>query len=339
MGAPQTNFTTAVGRLVQGDPTFLNDKDMSGRKRMSKQDPTKEAPQCFFAVAIPKEIDPATGYPKHWAATTWGAVMWNEGHKGNAQAGQIKHFAWKLTDGDSTEFNQGTPPRRWCDMEGFPGHWVLKFSSGFVPKLYTLVGQPPRQPLLLQGEQCKMVSLGHYVEVNVNCQPNGDHSKPGIYLNGMMVCLVGYGVPITTGPNVEQANFGAAPLPAGASLTPPVGLSPPPAPGGSGTPAVPGAGAPPAPTGQTPVPPGTAGYSTSPPVPNPAFLAAGGHAAPPVPGAPVPPPAGPAPAAPAAPAAPMAGPRMTATATTTYAEYVKAGWSDQQLVDSGFMIR
>lgn len=338
------NLTTPPGRLVQGDVSLLNDKDMKGNKRMSKQDPTKEAPQCYFAVAISKVPG------QHWASSEWGAKIWQVGHAGNPQAGQIGHFAWKIIDGDSTDFNQGTPPKRWNEHEGFPGCWVLKVSSGFLPDLYTLLdpkkpGQP--SPLLKPGSNPNQpgmideIYLGAFVQVNLTCAPNGDISKPGVYLNGNMVCLAGHGGRISTRPDVSTAGFGGAPLPAGASTTPLAAPSPAYAPAAGGPPAGSAPAAPNAQTPQPPAPPGTAGYSTTPqppaaptaaPVPNPNFLNVPGQTPPPTaaPSAPLPPPA---------PAAPSPGLRMTTAATTTYEEYRKAGWSDDQLIGGGLAVR
>lgn len=340
-------FTTPVGRLVQGSVSELNEKDLKGNPRMSKSDPTKPAPQCYFALAIAKNPG------QHWASSEWGGKIWQVGHAGNPQAGQIGHFAWKIIDGDSTEFNQGTPPKRWNEHEGFPGHWILKISSGFLPDLYSLLdpkmpGQP--SPLLKPGSNPAQkgvigeINTGDYAQVNITCAPNGDLSKPGVYLNGNMVCLAGYGQRITSRPDVASAGFGGVPLPAGASAIPLAAPNPAAPPAAGGPSAAYGQGAPSAPMQTTPAPPGTAGYSTSPPppgapsapgappVPNPQFLTVPGHAAPPV-------------AAPAAPAAPqvapppVAGLRMTTAAQTTYEEYRKAGWSDDQLIAGGLAIR
>jgi len=55
------------------------------------------------------------------------------------------------------------------------------------------------------------------------------------------------------------------------------------------------------------------------------------------PAAPVAPPAAPV-APPAAPVAPPAGPQMTVLATASYADYIAAGWTDEQLRANGFMV-
>ena len=326
-----TDFTLPVGRLVQGDVDELNEKDATGKPRLVKNGPNagKPSPQCFFAVAIPKVPG------QHWAASDWGSKIWAAGHAGQAQAGQMPAFAWKIVDGDATTLNQAVPPRRWCDYEGFPGHWIVRFTSSYRPKLYTLMGVSTPQEIVAKpsGIEC-----GYYVEVNCTVAPNRDNTKPGVYINPNMVCLRAYGERIVSGPDVSQAGFGQAPLPAGAMATPPAGFNPAPTPGASGGPAASVPCAPSAPTPGTPAPPGTAGYSTTPPppaAPNPAFLQAPGFPAPGVPGS-VPPPPG---AAPSAPPPPVAGPQMTPLAGgVTYAAYVGAGWTDAQLREKGLML-
>lgn len=74
-------------------------------------------------------------------------------------------------------------------------------------------------------------------------------------------------------------------------------------------------------------PPGPAGASTPPPP---------GPGAAPAPGAGAPPPPGPG--AVSAPPAPATAKQMTVQATTTYEEYIKAGWTDAALVQHGLMV-
>jgi hypothetical protein len=122
-------------------------------------------------------------------------------------------FAWKITDGDSTVPNQNN--KRPCDKPGYPGHWVLNFSGGFAPSVYSKNGEA----VLTSPDQLKR---GYYVRVYGSVTANGDTQKPGVYLNPSMVELVGYGEEIVSGPD-GAAVFGGAPaaqLPAGASATP-----------------------------------------------------------------------------------------------------------------------
>jgi hypothetical protein len=157
---------------------------------------------------------------------------------------------------------------------------------------------------------------------------NGQQGNPGVYLNPSMICFRAYGAEINFGPNVQDAGFGAAPLPAGASLTPPPASTLPAAPAAA-------VGAPPAP----PAPPAAAAPPPVPVYPNPAFVQVpppnptyAGNAAPPSV------PAGiPAPPISAMNASPSK--RMTAAAGgSSYEAYIAAGWSDAQLIANGLMV-
>ncbi len=286
MSAQPVNFTTPVGRLVQGSLYKAQTTDAENRPLVIKNGPNAGQPRVdyYFALAIPK------GPEGHWANTEWGAKIWALGHSAFPKIAESPSFAWKITDGDSQVANlKGKKP---CDATGFKGHWVLHFSGGFAPKIYNKDGSA----LIVEPDAVK---IGYYAQVNCNVTSNNSQQKPGIYLNHTMVAMSGYGDEITFGPDVAAAGFGNAPLPAGAMATPPAGLTPP----ASGAPAVPGA-----PVSSTP--------GLPPIAPNPAILA-------------VPP---------AAPPAAPAGRQMTAKAAGhTYEAMKAANWTDDMLIQNGYM--
>lgn len=305
--AEQLIITTPAGRLVQGSLYDPQTKDMDGAPLVVKNGPDKGKPtqRFYFALAIPKEPGHA-----HWAHTIWGAKLWALGHTSFPVAAQRSDFAWKIEDGDSTIPNKKN--RKPCDSEGFKGCWVLRFSSGFAPKIYSLVGQPPGTdpaPLV----QKDAINLGDFAQVNFSAASNGQANNPGIYLNHSMVCLIGYGQRIVLGPDVGQAGFGVAALPAGATLMPPAGFVPPVV----AAPGVTTAAPPPVVTTAAPPPvvAATAGGAPPPPVvvaPHTAILTP----TPPVP----------------------AGPRMTAKAgTIPYEQFITQGWTDVMLKQHGYM--
>lgn len=306
----------APGRIVQGDLYKARDKDMQGNPLTTKTGPNtgKARVEYPFSVAIPK-----TPGATHWGLEPWGVKilafgrqMWPQG-----QAESTK-FSWKILDGDSTEFNEGTPPRRWCDHEGFPGHWVVKFKSGFAPKIYDVEGN-----VLAQADYVKP---GHFVEVLAMIDTNENASKPGLYMNHNMVAFRGFGPEIKFGPDPRSVGFGKSALPAGASATPVGGAAFPSQQG-----AAPAPGSPPPPPGASPPPPPAAG---SPPLPPTAAQPAPGFLQPPPAGAGAPPP----PPAVSAPP-PPAGPQMTAAAGgVTYAQFIAKGWNDAQLRAGGYLI-
>lgn len=292
----RTDLLTPVGRLVMGSLYKPQTTDLEGRPLTIKSGPQAGQPRVdyFFALAVPK------GAEQHWSQTEWGAKIWAAGHNGFPQGqANAPTFAWKVVDGDSQVPNrQGRKP---CDREGYPGHWVLSFSSGFAPKIYTADGsQPFAEP--------DAVKLGYYVQVFGSVDDNGSLQQPGVFLNHGMIAFAGYGQEIILGPDATAVGFGqGVALPPGASATPVGGMSQPPA--------VPGAPMPSPVAPPAPVPPAPAAPIQV--TPNPGFLNV-----PPVPAAPIAPPAR----------------QMTAKAAgSSYEQMIGAGWTDALLIQEGMM--
>lgn len=350
--ATRKEFTTPVGRIVAGDLYTVNTKDSMGQPLVVKNGPNRGQPrsEVYFALAIAK------GGEQHWAQTAWGQIIYQTGAAA-FPGGQYQNpaFSWKITDGDSqVPNNKGFKP---CDREGYRGHWVLNFSSGFKPKIVTADGS---QEIAAEGA----VKPGFFVQVHAYVDGNNNAQNAGVYLNHMAVALAGYGPEIQTrGVDTTAVGFGqGVQLPPGAS-TVPIGALPG-APGsalpGSMPYAAPGmqpgmmpgmtpgalpAGLPPAMPVQTAgaltVVPGAfpgqpmATYPGQPPA---------GYAAPQLPVQPVMPNAGMTqialPPGAMQPAAPVVRPpqqRMTALAQAPYEQYLGAGWTDQMLVQHGLM--
>jgi hypothetical protein len=321
MATQRTQITTPVGRVVMGSLYNPNTTDAEGKPLVVKNGPNagQARTNFFFALAIAK------GAEQHWAQTEWGKLIWGVGHTAFPQAAQSPSFAWKIEDGDSQVPNKrGRKP---VDNEGWRGHWILKFSGGFAPKVYRQDGAG-----YVQVTDVDYIKPGHFVEVAGTVDGNGSQSQPGIYLNHSMVCFRAFGPEIVFGPDVNEAGFGKSALPAGASAVPLAGSIPLP---GAGMPAPPSAGvAIPAPTAPIPV------------TPNPAFLQV--PAATGVPAATLPSPiaavSSPVPVVPAVPmmpapiASPSSGPQMTAKAAgATYQAFISAGWTDANLIAQGYM--
>lgn len=202
---------TGVGRIVQGDVFKGQDTDAEGRPLVIKNGLNAGQPRLdyFIGVAIPK-TDPGVNELiqeiRNAAKGSFPALFDASGNCANPR------FAFKYTDGDSNIPNtKGVAP---CTREGFPGHYVFNFSSGFVPKAYTTGGAAQ----IVNPDEIKR---GYYVRVYGSVRGNGSQQQPGVFLNHSMVELVGYGDEITTGP-VGTDVFGGAPvsLPVGASATP-----------------------------------------------------------------------------------------------------------------------
>jgi hypothetical protein len=204
-------FTTPVGRLVQGSLYEPQTTDAEGKPLAVKTGPNAGQPRVeyYFALAIAKAGE------KHWSETEWGAIIHKVGVKG-FPGGQANHrsFAWKIIDGDSTEVNKAN--KRPCDREGYPGHWVLNFSSGFAPAIYNEDGT---KTITEPG----FVALGYFIQVHGNVSDNGSTQQPGVFLNHAMVAFAGYGTRIIVGPDPKSVGFGKGPKPAGVMASPPGG--------------------------------------------------------------------------------------------------------------------
>lgn len=290
-----------IGRLVRGSLYKGQDKDAEGKPLVVKSGPNAGQPRLdfYFAVAIPK-----TPGQTHWAQTEWGAQIWAVGHAAFPQAAQAPSFAWKVIDGDSTVPNK--KGRKPCDNEGYPGNWVVQFSSGFAPKIFTADGTQ-------QITEADAVKLGYYVQVYGSCDGNGSQSQPGVFVNHSMVAMAGYGPEIVVGPDATAVGFGKGPAPVGMMSAPAAGAF---------NPAPPVAAVPP-PVAPVPAAPPVMAAPPAPVAvaPNPAIL--------------MPPPPAAAPQVPAAPPAVV----MTAKAAgITYEQMVAGGWTHEALVQHGYAL-
>lgn len=189
--------------------------------------------------------------------------------------------------------------RKPCDNEGWPGCWVLFFSGGYAPKIRTADGKNAI-------EEPDAIKPGYYIQVFGTVAGNGSQQQAGVYLNHGAVALSAYGPEISVGRDYAEVGFGqGVQLPAGASTTPVAAMQPPPAAAAPGF-------QPPAPMAAPPVSTPVAPAAAAPVAvaPNQAFL--------------TPPPA---------------ARQMTAKANgTPYEVFRQHGWSDQQLVQEGYML-
>lgn len=295
--AQTVNLTSPVGRLLWGDLYNPQTKNYDG-KPLTNNDGSARV-DYPVGVAFPKTA-------AAWWDEPWGKTILAVGGQAHPQSYPRPDFAWKIVDGDSMVPNRKN--RKPAEQEGSKGHWVVRFSSGFAPNLFTLIGQP--KPLALVEKNA--IVPGYFVQVNFDVAGNGAAAKtPGVYLNHRMICLIAYGAVIQRQMDPEAAGFGAAPgaLPAGASLTPPAAFNPPaPAPQ-----AAPAAVSPPPPAA-VPAPVAVA--------PHPAILQP------------------PAPAVAPPPAATVPAPARVMTAKAggaTYEAYIAQGWTDATLVQHGYM--
>lgn len=294
-------FLTGVGRLVQGDCFEPQTKDQQGNPRVIKTGPNAGQlnPQFYIGVAFAKN-DPA--WPEFWAVLDRVArATWPQFFPSPTAGCSNPNFAFKVIDGDGID-KQGRPHSA---KEGFAGCWVVRFTSGFAPRCFHAGHYAENERIT----DPKMLRRGYYVRVSGNVRSNENPSNPGLYLNFDLVELSGHGAEITSGPDAASVFGASAPvLPPGASATP--------------------IAAAPVSTAARPFPP-TIG--------SPAPMAGPG----PAPSAPAPSAPPPAPAAP--PAAPPPGKVLTALGQAsyvgaTYAGYIAAGWTDDQLRAQGYLV-
>lgn len=305
-----TEFVTQTGRMVWGSLRKAKTTDYDNNPLVVKSGDRKGQPtQVYqFGVAFAKRVGET-----HFSQNEFGALAWAKGHADHPGSASRPDFSWKITDGDSTipgKSRNGQPGVAPCTKKGFPGHWVVTFSSSRAPRVVNSDGSK-------DIVEVDAVLPGDFVQVSGTILGNTG-ATPGIYINYDCVAFQGYsseGRIASEGPDPKTLGFGQGPQPAMVAA-PPGGLpatgaavSPPPPP-----PAV----RPPAP----PAPPQTAV------APHPGILV------PPLPVTPPPPP----PAAVAPPPPPAPGRQMTAIATTTYDQYRASGWTDDQLRAGGLMI-
>ena len=210
-------FFTPVGRLVRGDcftPTF--DEKIVWKKGPDKG---KIKPNYYIGVAFSKtDANILKEFEKVRAIFLAEAIKSFPNKFDKAGNCISPDFAFKITDGDSAIPN--SREKRPCDFEGYPGHWVINFSTAFPPSIVN----KEAKPLESVSGILKPIKLGDYIRVFGTVVGNGSPDKSGIMLNHKMVQLIQPGVEIKLGLDAKSIIDGAtAPvLPAGVQDIPKV---------------------------------------------------------------------------------------------------------------------
>jgi hypothetical protein len=285
-----------------------------------------------FAIAIPKTAE-------SWQQEVWGAEVYGIGFAAFPALCNGRSFSWKITDGDSAEINKkGRAPNT---REGYPGNWVVWFTSSFTIPLFDVNSHALTEK--------NSILPGYYIQVCFDCKGNGakGSNTPGVYMNPKGVSLRQVAACIQTGESIDVSGmgFGNSPVPAEAALHAPAPFALPVAAVHIMTAAA--GGAPYeayAAQGWTDEQLISGGLMLPPPAPVAAVLATSPVAAvlaPPVAAVLAPPPNVAflqVPAVPAVPAAPT-GPVMTAAAGgAPYEAYIAQGWNDDMLRANGLMV-
>ena len=309
---PANSILFSIGRLIWGDPYTLTDKDGQGNPLVIKSGPNKGQPrkEVRFCVAIPKT-------QAAWWNEPWGAKILAIGQAAFPNQFNQPSFSWKIKDGDDDTPNKnGNKP---SDMEGARGHWLVWFSSSFLPDIVTADG---KATLTQPGA----VKCGYYVQVFGSVNSNGNAQNPGVFINASTIALAGYAPEISMRVDPTKVGFGGA-LPAGASAVPVGAMQPPGAMPGMPA-AMPGA------PGAVPTLPMTAavpGTGMAPAVMPPTAVMPATNFLPPAAGVPAAPGAMPMPPAPAR--------QMTPKANgIPYEHWTAKGWKDADLIAQGYML-
>jgi len=217
-----TNVLSPVGRFVQGDCFKGQTTNQKGEPLIVKSGPNKGMPRTEYYVGVAfSKTDPAwpafraqldeiakTGFPNLFPAV--GGQF--PGAGGGALLSTHPQFAWKIIDGDGYD----QTGRSNAEKEGFRGHWVVRFNSGYPPKVYPVGRHSP----LDQLTDPSLVRRGYYIRVFSNVSLNTDVQKPGLFLNVGLVELVATGPEIRGGVDAADAFSTPVVLPPGAEALP-----------------------------------------------------------------------------------------------------------------------
>lgn len=338
-------FLTPILRLLQGDCFEPQTKDMDGKPLVN--DDGVPYVKYFIACAGVKGDPGVEAFKAQIEAQA--RKDWAHLFQGPGGACINPNFAYKIIDGDGYDTN-GTANNT---KEGFAGHWVFRFSTGFAPKCYAAGKYDPATDQLRPINGISPIVRGYHVRVAGMMKSNGNTKKPGVSIYQNMIEYAREGAVIVSGPNAASVFGGAAAAPA-----PQAAYAPPPPPAAA-APAGPAftmtalangltreqylasgwndaallssgymvAAAPVAPPAPPPTP------MAPPPPPQVAVAPHPGILTPLAPNGSAPPPPPPAPIAAAAP-----GFKMTNPVGTSYAAYQAAGWTDAMLVQNGHMV-
>lgn len=190
---------TGIGRIVQGDLETLSNLDYQTGKPRVNADGSEKKPENFFSIAFPKLIN---GQPN----ADWARVQtylnniarrdWPTFYPNNSPTCVNPNFHFKITDGDGYD-KQGVHN---ATKEGFAGHWVLRFSSQFLPKRFYQGQTRADQEITQPGA----IKRGDHVRVLFTAAGNGSTQSPGLFVRSSAIELYYVGNAIVsagTGPD------------------------------------------------------------------------------------------------------------------------------------------
>lgn len=196
-------FRTGKMRLVQGDPTAINEvKDQKGNTTLNKDGTART--EIYIGLAAPKGSAEWLGVEsqlKAEAKAGWGTKLDPE---------KFKDFSWKWFDGDDTD-KYGKPL---ADKNpAVAGQMVLRMTRNGnfgLPQMFArAVLLPEGHPERVEGQPGPLVELdvttakklfkrGYYVRAFGECDINNNEESAGIYVNLIGLELVEYGEEIVS---------------------------------------------------------------------------------------------------------------------------------------------
>lgn len=202
---------TGVGRIVQGDLDTLSNLDFQTGKPRVNSDGSEKKPENFYAIAFPKLIN---GQPNpDWARVkayldSVARRDWPTFFPNGATQCVNPNFHFKITDGDGYD-KSGVHN---ATKEGFAGHWVLRFSSQFLPKRFYQGQTRADQEITQPG----VIKRGDWVRVLFTAAGNGSTQSPGLFVRGSAVELFFEGKAIVSAASGPDAATGLSSGPAAA---------------------------------------------------------------------------------------------------------------------------
>lgn len=203
-------------RLVQGHPLESQQRKKEGAP-VFREDNTPSM-EVYFAIAVAKGAEvqqaPQLGHQPQdaWKGTVWGAqiveraaVDWPTGEYLNPIG-----FAWKIEDGDSQFPNQNG--KKNCDREGFPGHWIIKGTTGLGIKVWDGTNPVGAMREIIDKNELK---CGDYGSAAFQVKGNSPAKSKGMYINPTAFMFTRAGAQIISSAGTDSATlFGRATAPA-----------------------------------------------------------------------------------------------------------------------------
>lgn len=203
-----------VGRLVSGNIFKPNyDENIKWEKGPNKGE---QKPSYYIGVAFEKQsgvLDDIIKKIRQVAAASFPDKFDTTGKC------IAPRFSFKIDDGDSDVPN--TVGNKNCDRQGYPGNWILNFSTSYPFPVTTQDGKG-----YITDDQ--LIKKGDYIRVAFNIQSNFFPSNPGVKLYQQAVIFFDKGEEIHQGIDVSRilSDNPVSVLPQGVSSTPSAVVAP-----------------------------------------------------------------------------------------------------------------